>query len=147
MIRALIIDDELWARQSLNDILERNFRDRIEIMGDADDVESGIALIKKHKPDLVFLDVQMHKGTGFDLLKKLDQVNFEVVFVTAFDEYAIKAIQFSAFGYLLKPIKIQELRDVVDKLENHLQELKSAADRRIKVLVENYGDDRKIKNL
>ena len=147
MIKAVIIDDESRARQLLGDMIGKLLSDRVEVVGDADDVGSGVEVIKKHKPDLVFLDIQMHEGTGFDVLGQFDKINFEIVFVTAYDEYAIKAIQFSAFGYLLKPIKTKELLEVVSRFENHVQELREGADRRVKVLIENYDDDRKIKKL
>ena len=147
MIRVLIIDDESPARQLLRGMIDRLPGNRIKVVGDADDITAGINAIEKHKPDLVFLDVQMHEGTGFDLLNKLQHVDFEVVFVTAYDEYAIRAFQFSAFGYLLKPIKMEELRAVIDRFESHLQLLKDGANDRVKVLMENYQDDRKIKKL
>lgn len=147
MIKAIIIDDEKRARHLLKGLLEQHFNGSIEVVGEGDDVDTGVKAIKKHKPDLVFLDIKMHKGTGFDLLQQLKKVDFEVIFITAYDNYAVKAFQFSAFGYLLKPIKTRELRDVVTNLENHLQRLKEGADKRLKVLVENYGDDRKIKKL
>lgn len=147
MIRALIIDDEKWARESLRNLVGKDLADRVEVVGEADDVKSGVALIKKQKPDLVFLDIQMHEGTGFDLLEQFKKIDFEVIFVTAYDQYAIRAIEFSALGYLLKPIKAQEIRKVVNRVEEHLESLKSDMDKRIKVLVENYGDDKKIKKL
>lgn len=147
MIRAVIIDDEERARQLLGGMVSRVLSERVEVIAEADDVNSGIEVIRKEKPDLVFLDIQMHEGTGFDLLKKLDKVNFEIIFVTAYDEYAIKAIQFSAFGYLMKPIKTAELLEVVSRLEHHIQQLKSGVDRRVKVLIENYGDDKKVQKL
>lgn len=147
MIRAVIVEDEGRARQLLHSIVSQHLGDRVKIVGEADDVQSGLTAIKKHKPNLVFLDIQMPGGTGFDLLAQLDQVDFEVVFVTAYDEYAIKAIQFSAFGYLLKPIKPMDLFEVISRLENHFQQLIGDAGKRVKVLIENYGDDRKIKKL
>jgi two-component system, LytTR family, response regulator len=147
MIRALIIDDEKDARFLLRNLLEQDYRTIVEVVDEADDVDNGIAAIQKHKPDLVFLDIQMPQGTGFDLLQKMDHVDFEVVFITAYDNYAIQAFQFSAFGYLLKPIKAGELNTTIHKLENHLQFLKQGAEKRLKVLIENYGDDRKIRKL
>lgn len=147
MIRAIIIDDETRARQLLKNLIIQFLPDRIMLIGEADDVNSGLEVIKKHEPDLVFLDIQMHEGTGFDLLEKLDHINFEIIFVTAYDEFAVKAFQFSAFGYLMKPIKTRDLTDVVTRLEDHLQQLKDGADRRVKILIENYGDERKIKKL
>jgi two-component system LytT family response regulator len=147
MIKALIIDDEKDARFLLRNILEHNYKDHIQVVDEADDVDSGITIIKKHQPDLVFLDIKMPQGTGFDLLQKLDQVNFEVIFITAYDSYAIQAFQFSAFDYLLKPIKSTELTSTISRLTSHLENLKLGVDKRLKVLVENYGDDRKIKKL
>ncbi len=147
MIRALIIDDEKDARFLLRNLLEQQYKDTITVVDEADDVDTGINIIKKHNPDLVFLDIKMPQGTGFDLLQKLEHVNFEVIFITAYDNYALKAFQFSAFGYLLKPIKSTELNTALLKLESHLQLLKQGAEKRLKVLVENYGDDRKIKKL
>jgi two-component system LytT family response regulator len=147
MIPALIIDDEKDARFLLKNLIEQHFNDTIKIIGEADDVESGIKAIATHKPALVFLDIQMRQGTGFDLLQKLNNPDFEVIFITAYDNYAVKAFQFSAFGYLLKPIKISELKTVVDKLKVQTLQLKQIGDQRLKVLIENYGDERKIKKL
>ncbi|MFI5205003.1 MAG: LytR/AlgR family response regulator transcription factor, partial [Flavobacteriales bacterium] len=92
-------------------------------------------------------DIKMHQGSGFDVLEKIGNIDFEVVFITAYDQYAIKAFQFSALGYLMKPIKISELQLVMSNLENKIKKLQESSDKRLKVLVENYGDDRKIKKL
>jgi two-component system LytT family response regulator len=148
MISALIIDDEKDARFLLKNLIEQHFSDTVRIIGEADDVESGIKAIEAHKPTLIFLDIQMRQGTGFDLLQKLNgNSDFEVIFITAYDNYAVKAFQFSAFGYLLKPIKISELKAVVEKLKLQTLQLKQNGDQRLKVLIENYGDERKIKKL
>ncbi len=145
MIRAIIIDDEQRARHLLRNLIEQNFSSIIEIVDEGDDVDTGIEVIKKHQPELVFLDIKMHNGSGFDLLQQLKEVNFEVIFITAYDQYAVKAFQFSAFGYLMKPIRIKELSTVVTKLKNRILQLKEGSDKRLKVLVENYGDDRLMK--
>ena len=149
MIKAVIIDDEKDARFLLNKLLENKFQDEVEILGEADDVESGIACIEEHSPELVFLDVKMPQGTGFDLLSKLKEIDFEVIFVTAFDAYAIKAFEFSAFGYLMKPLKEQELAKLLTKLKSQkeLAVSKTFAEKRLKILIENYGDDKKIHKL
>ncbi|MCB0402947.1 MAG: response regulator transcription factor, partial [Flavobacteriales bacterium] len=83
----------------------------------------------------------------FDLLNRLDEINFEVIFITAYNQYAVDAFKFSAFGYLLKPIKTRELKDVIGKLENHLKVMKSGVNQRLKVLVENYGTQGEIQKL
>lgn len=148
MIRALIIDDEQDARFLLKNQLSRNFTNNIAVIGEADNVLSGIEAIKKLKPEVVFLDIKMPDGTGFDILHKTkDEFQFEVVFITAHDNYAIKAFQFSAFGYLLKPIKTTNITPIIEKLETHLNIIKKGTDQRLKVLIENYGDDRKIKKI
>ncbi|MCJ8289760.1 MAG: response regulator transcription factor [Crocinitomicaceae bacterium] len=147
MINAVIIDDEKDARFLLRNLLEKKFGKQINVLGEADDVEPGVALIEKHKPDLVFLDIQMKKGTGFDLLKKIKKIDFEVIFITAYNQYAVDAFKFSAFGYLLKPIKSKDLGEVIEKLEKHLSELKQDTTKRLKVLIENYGSDGDIQKL
>src|SRR5687767_3403862 len=121
MIRALIIDDENNARFLLADLIKRHFSERLTVVGEANDVDTGIIAIEKHQPDVVFLDIKMQKGTGFDLLQAMKDIHFEVVFITAYDNYAIKAFDFAAFGYLLKPVKSAELRNVVDRMEKHLR--------------------------
>lgn len=147
MIKTIIIDDEKRARNLLKNLLDQNFSDTIEVIAEGDDVDTGIAVIEKHQPDLVFLDIKMHQGSGFDLLQQLKHINFEVIFITAYDQYAVKAFQFSAFGYLMKPIKVRELSKVITRLQHHLTNLKEDAGKRLKVLVENYGDDRIMKKL
>jgi len=147
MIKALIIDDERDARFLLRNLLEQKFSDKIEILDEADDVETGIKAIIQHEPELVFLDIKMPQGTGFDLLSKLDSVNFEIIFITAYDKFAVKAFEFSAFGYLMKPIKEEELKDALLKLDKRLNGLNKGADKRLKVLVENFGDDPKMSKI
>lgn len=81
----------------------------------ADNAEEGFLLINKLKPDVVFLDIEMPKGNGFYLLEKFDKINFQVIFTTAYDRYAIKAIKYHALDYLLKPIDIDELKQAVEE--------------------------------
>jgi two-component system, LytTR family, response regulator len=141
MLRALIIDDENNARFLLAELIKRNFADRVTVVGEANDVDTGLVAIEKFQPDLVFLDIKMQKGTGFDLLEALKTVDFEVVFVTAYDNFAIKAFDFAAFGYLLKPVKSSDLGNVITRLEKQARRLKEGTDQRIKVLIDNYGDE------
>lgn len=113
-LKVLIIDDEKRAREGLFSQLESK-SDHLEMLGEASSVQEGLERIRQLEPDLVFLDVEMGDGTGFDLLKEIGSPDFQVVFVTAFDQYAIQAIKFSALDYLLKPIDPDELSAVVDK--------------------------------
>lgn len=147
MIRAIIIDDEEDARFLLTSHLSKHFAGSITIEGQADSVKTGIKLIKQIKPDLVFLDIQMGDGTGFDLLKQLPDKNFELVFVTAYNQYALKAFQFSAMGYLMKPIKSIELINAVNNIIQHFSNYRNETEKRLKILNENYGDDYKIKKI
>jgi two-component system LytT family response regulator len=115
MIRALIIDDEQESRNTVQNILD-NFCKNVQVVGQAEGVKTGLNKINAENPDVVFLDIQMPDGTGFDLLERLDDVQFQVIFVTAYDQYALKAIKFSALDYILKPVDPQQLIDAVEKL-------------------------------
>jgi two-component system, LytTR family, response regulator len=117
MIKGVIVDDELKSRESLQ-ILLQDFCKDVEVAAVCQNVEEGYLAIVRHKPDVVFLDIQMQRETGFDLLEKFKRIDFEVVFTTAYSEYAIKAFKFSAIDYLLKPIDIEELNAAVDKIRN-----------------------------
>ena len=116
MLKTLIIDDEKNAREAIAKIAEQ-YCDNISIIGYAEDVESGVKAIKKYNPDLVLLDIKMPDGTGFDILQQIDNINFSTIFITAFNEYAIKAFKFSAIDYLLKPIDVDEFKSAIEKVE------------------------------
>lgn len=117
MLRTLIIDDEKDARDALR-ILVQKFVQGVQIVGEGEGVQQGIEQIHRLQPDLVFLDINMLDGTGFDLLDRLEQVDFHLVFITAYDQYAIKAFKYAAFDYLLKPIDLQELRKCIARIES-----------------------------
>ncbi|MEM9884672.1 MAG: response regulator [Bacteroidota bacterium] len=106
MLNCLIIDDEKDARDALR-ILVKKFVPNVKIMGEAEGVKSGLVQIEKTNPQVVFLDINMQDGTGFDLLDQLEKVDFHLVFITAYDQYAIKAFKYAALNYLLKPIDLQ----------------------------------------
>ena len=114
MKKALIIDDENRTRDLMAKMIN-SFGLNIEAFPTAENVQSGIKSIEEMSPDIVFLDIQMPDGTGFDVLKAVKNKNFEVVFITAHEEFAIKAIKFSALDYLLKPIDPLELKLAVEK--------------------------------
>jgi two-component system, LytTR family, response regulator len=114
-INTIIIDDEPDAVDFISSIIGEYCPD-LKVTGKAHNVKDGVKLINDIKPDLVFLDVEMPNGTGFDLLTFFPEKNFDVVFITAFNHYAIKAIKFSAIDYILKPINISEFVEAVNKV-------------------------------
>ena len=117
MIKTVIIEDEAKSRQMLAAMLERHCPD-ISIVGLAKDVKEGVSMIKELHPELVFLDISMPDGSGFDLLEQVSGHNFELIFATASDQHAIRAIKYSACDYLLKPIDTDELKMAVTKVLN-----------------------------
>jgi two-component system LytT family response regulator len=112
--RAIIVDDERLARKDMNSLLAE-FKN-IEVVGEADSVAAAAKLIKEKEPDIVFLDIQMPGESGFDLLEKTD-VQAKVIFVTAFDEHAIRAFEVDAVDYLMKPVSPERLRKAIEKVE------------------------------
>jgi two-component system LytT family response regulator len=117
MMNAVIIDDEKDSRQILSSYINK-YCPEVKVCGFGESVATGLAEIQKHKPDIVFLDIEMPHGNGFDLLDQVGNVTFETVFVTAFNNYAIQALNQSAAYYLLKPIDIDELVKAVEKIKN-----------------------------
>jgi two-component system LytT family response regulator len=115
MIRAVIVDDEKLARDVIYNYLIDYCPD-VEVIAQASTVKTAYAAIAKTSPDLVLLDIEMPDGNGFDLLKMFDRIDFKIIFITAYSEYAIKAFRFSALDYLLKPVKIDELIEAVAKV-------------------------------
>lgn len=119
MINAIIVDDELKSRESLKILLEE-FCDNVVVKALCQDVAEAVQAIQQYKPDVVFLDIQLQRETGFDLLTQLGDFDFEVIFTTAYAEYAIKAFKFAAIDYLLKPIDIEELKRALTKVEKRM---------------------------
>lgn len=120
MIRTILVEDEVKARETLANMLGL-YCPSVEIIDQADCVERGVKSIQYNNPDLVILDIQMPDGTGFDLLKKLKTHNFKLVFVTAYEEHAIKAFKFSAIDYLLKPVDAEDLVETITKIERLIE--------------------------
>jgi len=114
-IKTFIVEDEVNARKALMNMLSFYCED-IELAGFSDNIADSVAQIEKVKPHLLLLDVRLPDGTGFDLVKKLKYKDFKLVFVTAYDEYALRAIKLSAIDYLLKPVKPDELRTAINKV-------------------------------
>jgi len=116
MIKAIIIDDEMHCCKTLS-ILLKEYCPDVEVSEQCDNGEDGVEAIKKGKPDLVFLDIEMPHMNGFEMLEQLSEIPFAVIFTTGYDQYAIKAIRFSALDYLLKPIVPKDLVAAVHKMK------------------------------
>jgi two-component system LytT family response regulator len=116
MITAIIIDDEAKGRLALREKLSA-YCPLVKVLAEAGNGQEALLLIQHHKPQLIFLDIEMPRMNGFEMLNALTEKNFHVIFTTAYDQYAIKAIKYAAFDYLLKPIDIEELKAAVEKIE------------------------------
>lgn len=135
MIKALIIDDEKHCIDRLLNLLIPSYQNTIEVIGSAQTVEKGIKDITLLKPDLIFLDVQINDKTGFDLLRSLPEINFDIIFTTAYEKFAIQAIKFSAIDYLLKPIDEEDLDIALLKLSS--EKSKKITSDKIDLLLQN----------
>jgi two-component system LytT family response regulator len=118
-VKAIIVEDELRSREFLNNLV-KEYCPGVQVLAMAATVDEAIQAINTHKPELVFLDIELHTGTGFDVLESVEDTNFHVIFTTAYDHYAVKAIKFSAVDYLLKPIDVDELQSAVQKVSNKM---------------------------
>ena len=118
-IHTLIIDDEKHARNAIIGMLKHNFPE-VVIVGEANGVFDGLKAIRELSPDLVFLDIQMGDGTGIELLQRLDEIDFSLIFLTAYDEYALQAFKYSATDYLLKPVDIDDLEKAIEKVKKDM---------------------------
>jgi len=133
-MKTIIIDDESAGRKAIrNNIIK--YATNFEIVDEADSVKNGLFSILTHKPDVVFLDIRMPDGTGFDLLEKLPIINFKIIFVTAYEEHALKAFKYSAVDYLLKPLNPDEFIAAITKLnsDNKLDDL----EKKVELLLKN----------
>jgi len=140
MFKAVIIDDENFSRELLSNLLLKYCKS-IQLIGEADSVKSGFELLSEVNPDVVFLDIQMQDGTGFDLLEKIIDVHFKIIFVTSHDQYAIRAFKYNVMDFLLKPIHPDRLISAVNKLQKDFTlDLKN----KIEVLINNKNSIEKI---
>lgn len=115
-LRAILVDDEEGARDVLQNLLLR-FCPNVELIAKCENVLQAVEIIKKEQPDLVFLDIEMPNYAGYEIVDFFDEVNFEIIFVTAYDQYAIRAFEIAAIDYLLKPVDIERLQNAISKVE------------------------------
>lgn len=120
-IEAILVDDEAIARKVLRNYLEK-YCPQVTILGEAENIKQAVPLIQEKQPQLVFLDVEMPFGNAFDVLEATKDCTFETIFITAFSEYSLKALNMSAAYYILKPIDIQELITAVDKVTESIEQ-------------------------
>ncbi|MBN9350756.1 MAG: response regulator transcription factor [Chitinophagaceae bacterium] len=139
MLSAILIDDEEASLNSLRQKIVKHCHE-IEILATCTKAEEGLSLIEDLHPDMIFLDIEMPIMNGFTLLQKLDYRNFELVFVTAYDHYALKAIKYSALDYLLKPVEVEDLKAAVKKAIEKKQNLPN---KRLEFLLENMISNNK----
>ncbi|OYX22747.1 MAG: hypothetical protein B7Z16_03875 [Algoriphagus sp. 32-45-6] len=147
-MKAVLIDDQTHVRENLK-LLLGEFVPEVEVIAEADGVKSGLECVKKYKPDLVFLDIEMNDGTGFDLLSLVKERTFRVIFVTGHDGYAIRAFRVAAIDYLLKPVDPDDLMEAVEKakLQPPIQEIQvseaisSQSSEKLKQLVLSDADN------
>ena len=137
-IRSVIVEDERKGREFLRELLQK-YCPQVEVVGEADSVTAAVQLIDRVKPSLVFLDVEMPVHNGFKLFDMVPEINFDVIFVTAFDQYAVKAFEFSAVDYVLKPIRISKLKQAVEKVTSRMENC--SRNQRVETLHENRGAD------
>jgi two-component system, LytTR family, response regulator len=136
-IRSVIVEDELAAREVLKNYLSK-YCPQVEVIGEAQNIKEAVPMLHELQPELVFLDVEMPFGNAFDVLEACKELQFETIFVTAFSEYSLKALNQSAAYYLLKPISIEELIIAVNKVHEHL--LNHEIFNRNKIIVENFRE-------
>lgn len=141
MIKAVIVDDETKARNALKNLLGQHCPE-IKVIGEGDCVNAGVEIIGSLSPDVVFLDVQMPDGTGFDLLEQFTDIKFKIIFASAFDKFAIQAFKFSALDYLLKPIEPQKLIEACAKLKD--EDRFAEIDKKLEVLMSNKNSFEKL---
>lgn len=130
MIRVVIVDDEQDAINSI-ELIINEYCSNAEVVGTASSAVEGRDIILNQQPDLVFLDIEMPRGNGFDLLEMLPERNFEIVFITAYNNFAIKAFKYSAIDYILKPIDIEEFIEAVDKAEKRVNASKNFSEKKL----------------
>lgn len=145
-IKVLIVDDEFPARSYLTNLLKLLYPDKIVVVAECDSVKTAVFAIHEHKPDLIFLDVQMPEESGLELFNYFTKIDFKVVFTTAYKDFAIDAFKVSALDYLLKPLTVSDVRESINKYELLIQE-DSTAINQSKTLVEYksaLNSDRKL---
>lgn len=145
-IKTLVIEDEEKSLQVITDLMRR-YADDLVLLGSSGSVDESVQLIQSTSPELVFMDIQIFDGTGFEALRKLDARDFEVIFITAHDAYAVEAFRVCAIDYLLKPIGIDQFEEAIDRARNRIREKKKQQrlDHLLDSLTTHIGQEQKIR--
>jgi two-component system LytT family response regulator len=136
MIKAFIVDDESKGIEIMRILIEKHCPD-VKVIGHAEEIDIAVQLISEMQPDLVLLDIEMSEGNGFDMLKKIKNKNFHVIFVTAHSEYAVRAFRYSVTDYLLKPVDVTEMKEAIDKVRSLMKDEQKNAP--LKILEKNFA--------
>lgn len=137
-LKVVIVEDEKHSRETLKKLLEE-FCEDVKIIATASSVKEAVKVLSVFSPDIVFLDIELQPGVGFDVLNQIKEPNFEIIFTTAFEKYAIKAIKFSSLDYLLKPIDLDELQQAIEKARNRMD--KNVSRLQIETLIQNLSQE------
>jgi two-component system LytT family response regulator len=143
MLSVLIIDDEALSRETINAIVT-NYCKNATVIGEASSVKDGVVAFMELKPDVILLDIQLGDGSGFELLNKINPTNSKVIFITAYEEFAIKAFKTCAIDYLLKPVDISELKIAINKAEE--QKSKNTIEAQLNILLANFNQGAPVDN-
>lgn len=143
-LKLITIDDEKYVRDFLIEEVNKNFQNVIDVCGQAASIKDGLELIKRIKPDIVLLDIELEDGVSFDILKRLEKIDFEIIFVTGFDNKAIQAIKLGALDYLLKPIDEEELEEALNKaISNRKEKKRNSTQESTEVAAQFYNTEKK----
>ncbi len=137
MLKTVIVDDEPQAREAIRLII-KNYNMNLNVLAEAASVEKGWQVIREFHPDLVFLDILLPDGNGFDILSRFSPIDFKIIFITGNDNFAIQAIKYSALDYIMKPVRFEELNDAVSKARDQIN--KELLDLKISAMLSNMKD-------
>ncbi|MCS6795962.1 MAG: LytTR family DNA-binding domain-containing protein [Raineya sp.] len=138
LLTAVIVEDETKARRVLESLLQE-YHPEVQVLASVDSVPEGVKAIQKHQPQIVFLDIEMPEYNGFQLFDFIHDINFDVIFTTAYQEYALKAFEFSATAYLLKPLQIDKLAQAIEKVK---EKLGKNTQERIEILKKTWSQEK-----
>lgn len=145
-LKGIVIDDEKNGRDVIKSLVS-TYCAEVNLVAEASNITDAYHLILQHQPDFVLLDIQMPGGSGFELLQKFEKINFDIIFITSYDKYAINAFKFSAVDYLLKPVEIDDLVHAIDKIKQKRQANDKEAFDKYSYFLNNVSNDDQLKNI